>query len=129
MSKRNVVQAEKSFQQVANEHAHNSIERMRQHLDDEEQRDRISSEDALFIQVRSDWHIPGESGDLTEYEILLGTGGPATRIRGDLSEHKEPMTATFEYQDWFKPWTAANDLTDEQEATLLQYAQQFWFGE
>ena len=128
MSKRNVVQAEKSFQQVANEHAHNSIEWMREHLDDEEQRDRISSEDALSIQVRSDWHTPGESGDLTEYEILLGTGGPATRIRGDLSEHKEPMTATFEYQDWFKPWTEVyTDSADDE--VMLTYAQCFYFGE
>ena len=122
---------EKDFQTEANEYAHGSIEWMREHLDNNDQRERISSEDALDVEVRSDWHTPGMASEdrATEYRILLGTGGPASRIVGDLDEYGQPTNARFEFQDWFKPWTAANDLSDEQEKTLLEYAQQFYFGE
>jgi hypothetical protein len=122
---------EKDFQTIANEHAHGSVEWMREHLDEEDQRERISSEDALSVEVRSDWHNPGMASEdrATEYRILLGTGGPATRIIGDLDEYGQPTNATFQFQDWCKPWTAANDLSEEQEKTLLEYAQQFYFGE
>jgi len=126
---------EEDFQDVANKAAHNSIEWMREHLDDEEQRERIMSEDALEVEVRGGWHAPGaESGKTddmkpTEYIILLGTGGPATRITGELDKYCQPTTAAYEYQDWFKPWTAADDLSGVEQATLLEYAQQFYFGE
>lgn len=122
---------EEDFQEVANKAAHNSLEWMREHLEDEEQRERIGSEDALEVCVRSDWHTPGDdsASKPTEYFILLGTGGPATRIIGELDQWCQPTTARYEHQDWFKPWTAANDLSNEEEATLLQYAQQFYFGE
>lgn len=133
MSKRSTVVKEPDFQEAANKAAHNSIENMREELDSEEQRERISSEGALSVEVRSDWYAPGtvdeENTKPTEYCILLGTGGPATRIVGKLNRWCQPETAVYEYQDWFKPWTAANDLTREQDATLLEYAQQFWFGE
>ena len=122
---------EEDFQDVANKAAHNSIEWMREHLDDEEQRERIMSEDALEVSVRTGWHNPGSDANAKpeEYYILLGTGGPATRIAGKLNEHCEPETARYEYQDWFKPWTAATDLSETERATLLEYAQQFYFGE
>jgi len=134
MSKKTAVAVkEENFQEVANRAAHNSLEWMREHLDDEEQRERIMSEDALEVSVRGDWHSPcsaNEDGSKpTEYYILLGTGGPATRIIGELDDWCQPETARFEYQDWFKPWTAANDLSDEEEKTLLEYARQFYFGE
>lgn len=123
---------EEDFQEVANKHAHGSIEWMREHLDNEESRERIMSEDALDVSVRSDWYSAGgtqEDAKPIEYRILLGTGGPATRIVGELDEYGQPTNARFEYQDWFKPWTAANNLTSEEESTLLEYAQQFYFGE
>jgi len=132
MSKRSTVVKEKDFQTVTNEAAHNSLEWMREHLDDEEQRERIMSEDALEVTVRSDWYSPGqedEAGKATEYRILLGTGGPASRIVGELDQYCQPTTAVYEYQDWWKPWTAAEGLTNAEQATLLEYAQQFWFGE
>ncbi len=123
---------EEDFQEVANKHAHGSLEWMREHLDNEEERERIMSEDALEVTVRSDWYPAGgtqSDAQPIEYRILLGTGGPATRIVGELGEYGQPTNARFEYQDWFKPWTAANDLTNEEEKTLLEYAQQFYFGE
>lgn len=131
MSKRSTVVKEENFQDVANRHAHGRIETMREELDNEAERERISSEGALEVQVKSDWYTPGEDGanKPTEYYILLGTGGPADRIRGELNQYCQPTTAVYEFQDWFKPWTAATDTTNEEDATLLEYAQQFWFGE
>lgn len=83
----------------------------------------------LSVEVRSGWYAPGNQKDATpeEYCILLGTGGPASRVIGELSEYGEAQTAGYEYQDWFQPWTAAR-LTVEEEETLLKWAQQFYFG-
>lgn len=131
MTRKAVAQKEENFQDVTNRYAHNSIANMREELDNEETRENICSEGALEVQVRSDWYTPGEDGanKPTSYFILLGTGGPAARIRGELDEHCYPITAMYEYQDWFKPWTAASDTSTEEDQTLLEYASQFWFGE
>lgn len=86
------------------------------------------NEDPLTIQVRSDWHFPHESGESTEYEILLCTGGPACRIIGELGQYNEPETARLQYQDWFTPWEDYS-LSAEEEEYLIEYAQCFYFGE
>ena len=103
-------------------------------------RERIQ-EDALSVQVRSDWYTPGadkEDRAPTEYEILLCTGGPACRIIGELSEHGEPRTARLEVQDWFQPWTeyrplnmgdAACGIDIHAEKIMLAYAGCFYFEE
>ena len=93
---------------------------------DEETARRKIEESPLSLEVRSGWHAPGEQGEAEEYNILLGTGGPASRIIGELNEGSI-ITARFQYQDWFKPWTDAQLLTDAEEATLLEWAQQFYF--
>lgn len=91
-----------------------------------EDADRRISEDPLSVEVRSDWHAVGDSEDAGEGEfcILLGTGGPATRIRGKLSDG-EPCRAWLEAQDWGTPWTQYFGADQE---TLLTYARQFYFG-
>ena len=87
---------------------------------------RHIEEGPLSVEVRSGWHTPGDdNAEDEEYCILLGTGGPAARIVGDL-DRGQPSSAHFEYQDWFKPWTQAN-LTGDEESALLEYAQQFYF--
>jgi hypothetical protein len=98
--------------------------------DEEEARERIQ-EDALSVQVRGDWHTPGDedAGKPTEFEILLCTGGPAVRIRGDLDEHLQPDRAYIEHQDWGTPWQQIFGLSSEQQEALLTYCQQFYFGE
>ena len=121
---------ELDFQQLTDEHAKHSISSMREELAaGEEERERVASEGALSVEVRSDWYAPGDVADAfpSEYRILLSTGGPASRIVGELDERGQVINAKFEYQDWFKPWTVAR-LSDEDEATLLEYARQFWFG-
>ena len=95
----------------------------------EEVEQRIS-EDPLSVLVRSDWYSPGASGEdiaPVEFEILLCTGGPAVRIRGDLNLHNEPSRAGLEYQDWGTPWTEYYEpgISD----TLVEYSRQFYFGD
>ena len=110
-----------------------SIQEMVKALDTEDDAKREAAtetirEDALEVSVRSDWHEPGAEQEITEYKILLCTGGPAVRIVGDLDRYHEPENATLEYQDWYTPWTEYR-LDSEEEAAVVKYAQQFYFGE
>lgn len=85
--------------------------------------------DALDVQVRSDWYSPGDSegAQPSEFNILLCTGGPAVRIMGELDEYQNPYRAWIEYQDWGTPWTQLfNEISQDD---LLQYCRQFYFGE
>ena len=94
--------------------------------DEREQAETAIQEDALEVSIREDWRAPGEKAADTEYLILLCTGGPAVRITGDLNEHSEPENARLEHQDWGTPWT---EYRAADEAVLLEYARQFYFGE
>lgn len=97
----------------------------RNEIDCDAARDRIL-DDALSVLVREDWHTPGQASDeFGKYQILISTGGPATRIIGDLNQYGEPENATLQAQDWFQPWT---DYTGADENILLAYATQFYFG-
>jgi hypothetical protein len=93
--------------------------------DRDEALERIT-DDALEVAVRSGWSTPGEL-EAEEYNILLCTGGPAVRIRGELSEYKEPESAWLEYQDWGTPWEVLRLGADED--AVLTYARCFFFGE
>lgn len=84
-------------------------------------------EDPLSIQVRSDWEDSAESFTASEFQILLSTGGPATRIMGELDANGEPCRAWLEVQDWFKPWTEYH--VSGGMDTLLTYARCFSFGQ
>lgn len=94
---------------------------------EEDARQRIE-EDALDIQVRSDWHAPGETPEPSEFYILLCTGGPAVRIMGELDQYNEPCRAWLEYQDWGTPWTEYHGDAVSMD-DLLTYARCFYFGE
>ena len=82
----------------------------------------------LSVLVRSAWQTPGESLESSEFEILLCTGGPAVRIRGNLSQHRQPESAHIEYQDWFTSWQRL-PVNGADEEALLGFAWLFWFGE
>ena len=90
-------------------------------------RERIT-ESPLSVQVRSGWVDPGAEFEAEEFEILLSTGGPALRIRGELDQHKQPSRAYLQYQDWGTPWTdyVADNFDGDALAT---FCQQFYFGE
>lgn len=105
-------------------------EEYRTRYHDRDQASESINEDPLSIEVRSDWHTPGDgNNDPSEYKILLCTGGPAVRIIGDLDEHGQPDSVRLEYQDWFTPWTDYTETTSEEDEALLTYAQHFYFGE
>ena len=122
---------EKDFQTQANESAKCSIAGLRELLnlcaDDD---DSPVQEDPLSVEVRSGWYSFGPDADAkpAEFCILLGTGGPASRIIGDLDDYGQPENPRFEYQDWGKDWTEAR-TTPEQDATMLEYCGHFYFGE
>lgn len=105
-----------------------ATEEDREEYHNEEQARQSIEEDPLSVQVRTDWHTPGEESESTEYEILLCTGGPAVRIVGDLDWNHQPETAQIEYQDWFTPWERYSNTTSEEDEALLTYARQFYFG-
>lgn len=85
-------------------------------------------DDALSIEVRSDWHTPGYDSEPTDFQILLCTGGPAVRIMGELDQYGEPRRAWLEYQDWGTPWTERVNQPGDHDP-LLTYARCFYFGE
>lgn len=93
---------------------------------DESQAQETIQEGPLSVEVRSGWYTPGSEPEPEEFCILLSTGGPALRIRGELGQYNEPERAWLEYQDWGTPWTQYFDADQE---TLLTYARQFYFGE
>ena len=87
-------------------------------------------EDPLEIEVRGEWRPVGEKDRVaTEFKILLCTGGPAVRIRGELDKYSEPDRATVEFQDWGTRWEPLTGLTDAEEAAILDYCHQFYFAE
>jgi len=97
--------------------------------DSEDARQAIE-EDALSVEVRSGWYTPpaGKGDDApAEFCILLCTGGPACRIRGELDENLEPSRAWLEHQDWGTPWTQYYEPGIQE--TLLEYARVFYYGE
>ena len=80
----------------------------------------------LSVEVRSGWYPPGDDAPAPEeFCILLSTGGPALRIRGDLDERGQPTRAWLEYQDWGTPWTQFYKV---EQSTLLTFASQMYFG-
>ena len=91
---------------------------------EDDARQRIS-EDPLEIKLSGSWGV-GETPEADSYMILLGTGGPATRIVGTLGAYNEPDSATLESQDWGTQWT---EFRGGDQAVLLAYAQCFHFGE
>ena len=74
--------------------------------------------DALSVEVRSNWHEPGSELEIFEYRILLCTGGPAVQIIGELNKWKEPETAWIEYRDWGTSWTIFPLNAEEEEDVL-----------
>jgi hypothetical protein len=82
-------------------------------------------ETPLSVLIRSGWVEVGKLLEAEEYELLLTTGGPAVRIRGQLN-CGEPVTAELQHQDWFKPWQTYHEAD---EKVLLSFVSYFYFGE
>ncbi len=98
--------------------------------------EQLIHEIPLSITVRDGWRSPGQPIDEQpeEFEILLGTGGPAVRIYGTLSQYGEPDQCQLQNQDWFKPWQAVHisrnrDKVNEATRALLKFCQCFYFAD
>jgi uncharacterized protein (DUF2126 family) len=91
----------------------------------DEARERIE-QDALSVEVRPGWVsiFLDELNEPEEFKILLGTGGPASRIIGEL-RNGEPYRARLQVQDWGTPWVDVIGAEDD----ALAYASVFYFGE
>ena len=107
---------------ILREHDHDgrNVEEVREAIEQKCQ------ESALSVEVREGWHAPGASDGPEDFAILLSTGGPALRLRGDLDQHCQPHRAWLEYQYWFEPWTKFFGADSD---ALLWFAGLFWFGE
>ena len=97
---------------------------------DVEQAREAITDDALTVEVRTDWHSVGavEAAKPTDYKILLCWGGPAVQIIGTLDTFNQPDSAKLQYQDWFTEWTNY-PLTNAEAETLVKYAQQYYYDE
>ncbi len=96
---------------------------------DEDDAQQTIHEDALSVQLRSDWYTPGETPEPAEFEILLCTGGPAVRIIGQLGKYNDPEHPRIEHQNWGTPWTELFIRNPEQREALQTYCEQFYFGD
>ena len=91
----------------------------------------VIQEDPLSVEVRSEWHSPGaqDSGGMSEFKILLCWGGPAVQIIGELDDYSQPCEAKLQFQDWFIGWTDHFPEDENADEILLEYCQQFYFGD
>lgn len=102
--------------------------------DIQERVEEWARERPLSVQVRGKWYEPGsdwqDAAKPVEYEILLSTGGPALRLRGDLGLHGEPETADLEMQDWGVPWReyTGDAWTAHSRDALMWFAGLFYYG-
>jgi hypothetical protein len=102
--------------------------------------DREEDEEAIYeriqqgplsLEVRSDWHTPGDPDGRKpgEFRLLLSTGGPALQLVGEVDEYGEPYgTPRLQWQDWGTPWTDYR-TTEEEDSALEDYARCFYYGE
>ena len=75
-------------------------------------RDRIG-ESHFGVQVRSDWHNVGDSGEASEFRMTLAGGGPACQIVGDLNRYMGADGVRLQHQDWFECWTNLETTSEE----------------
>jgi len=92
--------------------------------DEDDARQRID-EDPLSLEFRSGWVSSKDDMEPEEYCLLLSTGGPATRIIGDI-DNGEATSARLQVQDWGTPWTE-HVVTGEDHRALMAYVQCFCF--
>ena len=81
----------------------------------------------LSCEIRSSWENIGSELVADEFRIMLGTGGPAYWISGDLDEHGQPLNVKAFHQDWFEP--AQVIYLDEEAQTAVSWlADLFYWG-
>jgi hypothetical protein len=92
---------------------------------EDDARERIL-EDALSVEVRSDWESSASEFTPSEFRILLCTGGPHVELVGDL-DCGTPSRVRVIYKDW---GTRGEYFPDSSEREAIEtYCAQFYFGE
>tara|TARA_B100000686_G_C16778994_1_gene970482 strand:- start:462 stop:875 length:414 start_codon:yes stop_codon:yes gene_type:complete len=96
--------------------------------------EQLIHEMPLSITVRDGWREVGKPTEdfPAEFEILLGTGGPAVRIYGELNQHGEPNYCQLQNQDWGTPWQAvpiADTPAEVKYQALLDFCRCFYFAD
>ena len=64
----------------------------------------------LSLTIRGEKDGRADEWNATGFELLLTTGGPGARLVADIDEDGTVKDAKVEWQDWFKPWTALEDV-------------------
>ncbi len=84
----------------------------------------------LSVEIREGWKGPGDGASLDpeEFRVLLSTGGPALRIKGELN-HGEPSRCWLEIQDWGTPWVRMFSQHEYEVNALRWFAGLFYYGE
>ena len=82
----------------------------------------------LSCEVRSGWEAHSSKFTALEFRIMLGTGGPAYWIAGDLDQHDEPTGVKAFHQDWYEPEQVIYLNEKEQEA-VDWFAGLFYWGQ
>ena len=91
----------------------------------EEEAQEAIQEDALSVEIRSDWRSPGENMTASEFRIVLCTGGPHVEIVGDLDHYKQPCSVRILYKDWGD----SGSIYGFDASIVERYCAQFFFGE
>ena len=92
--------------------------------DDDEHGYKWAVQQPLSVLVKSGWTEVGKPMHAYEFELLMGTGGPAVRITGDLDEMYEPEANSIrlEVQNWFRPWVALTLMDNVGDADPIKLA-------
>lgn len=88
---------------------------------EDDARDRIN-EDPLSVEFRSDWENSKDDFEVSEFRIVLCTGGPHVEIQGDVY-NGSPKSPRIIYRDW----GASGELFDFDRDAVLTYCEQFIF--
>lgn len=80
--------------------------------------------DPLSVEVRSGWTSSKDEFEVEEFRIVLCTGGPHVELVGNL-DRGVPSRVRVLYRDW----GTSGELFDFDHASVIEYCQQFYFGE
>lgn len=100
---------------------------------DEEGMTKIIRQNALSVQIRSDWQTSGRPLTPTKFKLLLYASGPTVRIIGGLTEcnpadeYPEPEDPQVQYRDGFTHWMDYKETTPEQARLILEYCRNYHF--
>ena len=95
--------------------------------DDTEAVIELARDNALSVEVRSDWESSPSDFRPAEYKIVLCTGGPHIELKGNFDMHQEPQSPRVLHRDWGTSGEYFKGVV-EREA-LAWYVSQFYFGD